>query len=313
MSKRFGSQQALDSLTLTVRPGEISGFVGGNGAGKTTAMRIGVGVLAPDRGQVLWGEAPVGRLESARFGYMPEERGLYPRMTVARQLVYLGELHGLSRADAREAMLRWTERLRITQHRDKRVNTLSLGNQQRVQLAAALVHDPEVLVLDEPFSGLDPLAVDDMSDVLRDKAALGVPVLFSSHQLDLVEQLCDRVAIVRAGRRVACGSLAELRPAQASGQVYVEVEGAGEDWPAGCPAAAGFKAHQQGVLVDLAAGRSENDLLVEAVRHGTVREMRRHVPSLAELFRDLVEPGGDPPAPDAGSEDRTAEMDEVTA
>ncbi|MER7974481.1 ABC transporter ATP-binding protein [Streptomyces sp. NPDC096080] len=313
VSKRFGSQQALDSLTLTVRPGEISGFVGGNGAGKTTAMRIGVGVLAPDGGQVLWGDAPVGRLESARFGYMPEERGLYPRMTVARQLVYLGELHGLSRADAREAMVRWTERLRITQHRDKRVNTLSLGNQQRVQLAAALVHDPEVLILDEPFSGLDPLAVDDMSDVLRDKAAQGVPVLFSSHQLELVEQLCDRVAIVRAGRRVAFGTLDELRPAEAGGQVYVEVEGAREDWPARCPAAAGFQALQQGVLVDLAAGRDENDLLLEAVRHGTVRQLRRHVPSLAELFRDLVEPARETPPGGTGAESRSRDLDGVSA
>ncbi|MEV6941135.1 ATP-binding cassette domain-containing protein [Streptomyces sp. NPDC051172] len=320
MSKRFGSQQALDSLTLTVRPGEISGFVGGNGAGKTTAMRIGVGVLAPDRGQVLWGEAPVGRLESARFGYMPEERGLYPKMTVARQLVYLGELHGLSHADAREAMVRWTERLRITQHRDKRVDTLSLGNQQRVQLAAALVHDPEVLILDEPFSGLDPLAVDDMSEVLRDKAAQGVPVLFSSHQLDLVEQLCDRVSIVRAGHLVACGSLEELRPTEASGHVYVEVEGAGEDWPAGCTTTAGFQAYQQGVLVDLAVGHTENDLLVEAMRHGTVRQMRRQIPSLADLFRDLVEPVGDPPptgsaatgVPSSGNA-RTSDLDGVSA
>ncbi|MEU0744273.1 ATP-binding cassette domain-containing protein [Streptomyces sp. NPDC006134] len=320
VSKRFGSQQALDSLSFAVRPGEIFGFVGGNGAGKTTAMRIGVGVLAPDHGQVLWGEVPVGRLESARFGYMPEERGLYPKMTVARQLVYLGELHGLSRADAREAMLRWTERLRITQHRDKRVDTLSLGNQQRVQLAAALVHDPELLILDEPFSGLDPLAVDDMSAVLRDKAAQGVPVLFSSHQLELVEQLCDRVGIVRAGRLAACGTLEELRPADTNAQVYVEVEGAGEDWPSGCAAAAGFRAHQQGVLVDLAAGCTENDLLGEAVRHGTVRQLRRQVPSLAELFRDLVEPAGDPPPTDcagtgapAVGKTRITDRDEVAA
>ncbi|GHF92682.1 ABC transporter ATP-binding protein [Streptomyces thermodiastaticus] len=320
VSKRFGSRQALDALTFTVRPGEIFGFVGGNGAGKTTAMRIGVGVLAPDRGHVLWGEVPVGRLESARFGYMPEERGLYPKMTVARQLVYLGELHGLSRADAREAMLRWTERLRITQHRDKRVDTLSLGNQQRVQLAAALVHDPELLILDEPFSGLDPLAVDDMSAVLRDKAAQGVPVLFSSHQLELVEQLCDRVGIVRAGRLAACGTLEELRSADTSAQVYVEVEGAGEDWPSGCAAAAGFRTHQQGVLVDLAAGCTENDLLREAVRHGTVRQLRRQVPTLAELFRDLVEPAGDPPPTDrtgtgtpAAGKARITDRDEVAA
>ncbi|MEU1347381.1 ATP-binding cassette domain-containing protein [Streptomyces sp. NPDC005776] len=315
VSKCFGSQQALDALTLTVGPGEISGFVGGNGAGKTTAMRIGVGVLAPDSGQVLWGEEPVGRLESARFGYMPEERGLYPKMTVARQLVYLGELHGLSHADASEAMVRWTDRLRIAQHRDKRVNTLSLGNQQRVQLAAALVHDPEVLILDEPFSGLDPIAVDTMSDVLRDKAAQGVPVLFSSHQLDLVEQLCDRVSIVRAGRRVACGTLAELRPAEAHGQVYIEVEGADENWLAGCTAAAGFRTHQQGVLVEPAVGHTENDLLVEAVRHGTVKEIRRHVPSLAELFRDLVDPVEEPPPGSAatGAPARTSGSGKVSA
>ncbi|WP_399139516.1 ABC transporter ATP-binding protein [Streptomyces sp. NBUA17] len=319
LSKRFGSQQALEKLTLAVRPGEITGFVGGNGAGKTTAMRIGVGVLEPDEGRVLWGDAPVTRAETERFGYMPEERGLYPKMTVARQLTYLGELHGLSRAEARDAMVRWTERLRITQHRDKRVATLSLGNQQRVQLAAALVHDPDVLLLDEPFSGLDPLAVDDMSEVLRTKAEQGVPVLFSSHQLDLVEQLCDRVAIVRAGRLVACGTHQELRPAEPRGQVYVEIDGAGGDWPADCAAAAAHRAHEQGVLVDLAAGRTENDLLAQAARHGTIRQMRRHEPSLAELFRDLVEPADGPPTdrgePDASASDpaRTSDLDKVSA
>ncbi|MFE7229705.1 ABC transporter ATP-binding protein [Streptomyces sp. NPDC002405] len=315
VSKSFGSQQALDSLTFTVRPGEIFGFVGGNGAGKTTAMRIGVGVLAPDHGQVLWGEAPVGRLESARFGYMPEERGLYPKMTVARQLIYLGRLHGLSRADAQDAMVRWTERLRIAHHREKPVDNLSLGNQQRVQLAAALVHDPEVLILDEPFSGLDPIAVDAMSEVLRDKAAQGVPVLFSSHQLELVEQLCDRVGIVRAGRLAACGSLEELRPTEANSQVYVEVEGAPEDWPAHCAAVAGFRAHQQGVLVDLAAERVENDLLAQAMRHGTVRRLQRQTPSLAELFRDLIEPAKDLPSANAEApqKPRIAELDEVSS
>ncbi|MEU9046547.1 MULTISPECIES: ATP-binding cassette domain-containing protein [unclassified Kitasatospora] len=277
-------------MTFAVEAGEIFGFLGGNGAGKTTALRIGIGVLAPDDGQVRWGNQPVGRQEWARFGYMPEERGLYPKMTVSRQLVYLGELHGLSRADARDAMLRWTSRLRIEDHRDKPVDTLSLGNQQRVQLAAALVHDPEVLILDEPFSGLDPLAVDDMSVVLRNKAEQGVPVLFSSHQLELVEQLCDRVGIVRAGHLVACGTLDALRPTEHTRQIYVEVGGAPDSWPADCPAVAGFRRHDQGVLVDLMPGRTENDLLTEAVRHGIVHRLQPFRPSLAGLFRDLVEP-----------------------
>ncbi|MGN6779916.1 MAG: ABC transporter ATP-binding protein [Marmoricola sp.] len=210
LSKRYGDTVALDAMSFTVRAGEVFGFVGSNGAGKTTTMRIVLGVLAADEGEVRWNGAPLDEVTRARIGYMPEERGLYPRMRVGEQLDYLGRLHGLDDAGATRATERWTELLGIAERRDDEVQQLSLGNQQRVQLAAALVHDPMILVLDEPFSGLDPVAVDVMSDVLRDKAAEGIPVIFSSHQLDLVEQISDRVGIVRAGRMVAAGTVEEL-------------------------------------------------------------------------------------------------------
>lgn len=201
VSKRYGDVVALDDVTFEVRPGELFGFVGSNGAGKTTTMRIVLGVLAADSGEVRLDSRPVDLDVRRTIGYMPEERGLYPKMKVGAQLSYLARLHGLSRSDADAAVARWTGRLGIAERVDDAVDALSLGNQQRVQLAAALVHDPKVLVLDEPFSGLDPVAVDVMSDVLIEKAETGVPVIFSSHQLDLVQRLCHRVGIISKDRK----------------------------------------------------------------------------------------------------------------
>ena len=185
------------------------GFVGPNGAGKTTTMRIIMGVLAPDSGEVRWNGEPLQMRMRSRFGYMPEERGLYPKMRVKKQLSYLAALHGVQDPDA--SADRWIDRLGLTERAGDRVEELSLGNQQRVQLAAALVHEPELLVLDEPFSGLDPVGVDVLSGVLLDYARTGVPVVFSSHQLDLVERLCEAVAIIKDGRLVASGTVEELR------------------------------------------------------------------------------------------------------
>src|SRR4051812_35511935 len=174
-------------------------------------MRIVLGVLAPDAGEVRFRGRPVDAAARARFGYMPEERGLYPKMRVADQLVHLARLHGLDHAAAQAAAERWLERLGLGEVAGRRTETLSLGNQQRAQLGAALVHDPELLVLDEPFSGLDPVGVDVLSEILRERARAGVAVVFSSHQLELVERLCDAVAIVRGGRGVASGAVAALR------------------------------------------------------------------------------------------------------
>jgi len=196
-------------VSFSVAPGQMFGFVGPNGAGKTTTMRIIMGVLAPDSGQVRWNGEPLSVGVRSRFGYMPEERGLYPKMRVRRQLSYLASLHGVDDPDA--AADRWIDRLGLTERAEDRVEQLSLGNQQRVQLAAALVHEPELLVLDEPFSGLDPVGVDVLSGVLLDYARTGVPVVFSSHQLDLVERLCEAVAIIKDGRLVASGAVEDLR------------------------------------------------------------------------------------------------------
>ncbi len=211
LHKRYGDVVALDGVSFSVGGGEMFGFVGPNGAGKTTTMRIVLGVLAADAGEVLWRGAPIGDAERRRIGYMPEERGLYAKMRVRDHVIYIARLHGLGEAEADAAADRWLATLDLEERAEDVVEALSLGNQQRVQLALALVHEPDLLVLDEPFSGLDPTGVDALSGALRDEIARrGVPVIFSSHQLELVERLCDSVAIIDAGRIVQRGALAEI-------------------------------------------------------------------------------------------------------
>ena len=291
LSKRFGSLQALDDLSLSLEAGEIVGFVGANGAGKSTTMRIVMGVLAADCGTVTWKGSPVDAATRRAIGYMPEERGLYPRMKVAEQLVYLARLHGLSASAAKAAAERWTERLGLEGRRGDEVQSLSLGNQQRVQLAAALVSDPELLILDEPFSGLDPVAVDVMSQVLLERAAAGVPTLFSSHQLDVVERLCDRVVIIRSGRLVADGTIPELQATETPRwRVVVEqaagsppVEAASLNLPAPT-----VELDDAGRLIITAPGADEQALLSAAQRLGTVRELGPVRHRLTEIFREVL-------------------------
>lgn len=287
ISKNYGQLVALDRMTFTLLPGEIFGFVGSNGAGKTTTMRVAAGVHAGDSGEVRWDGRVVDQESRSEFGYMPEERGLYPKMTVAKHLVYLARLHGQSRSEAVDSMKKWTAKLNVADHRDRVIDSLSLGNQQRVQLAAALVHDPLVLLLDEPFSGLDPLGVETMSAALRDKAAEGVPVLFSSHQLELVERLCDRVGVVLNGSMVACGSVAELC-GQSESSLYLEVEGAAADWPARIPGVKSYRAEGRGAVVDMRDGFDYARTVTGAMAAGKLVTLRRHRPTLTELFRSFV-------------------------
>ena len=291
VSKRFGDVVALDNLTFDVRAGELFGFVGSNGAGKTTAMRIALGVLVADAGEVRWAGRPITAETRREIGYMPEERGLYPKMKVGEQLVYLARLHGLSTAAAQRSVHLWTERLGVAHRRDDEVQKLSLGNQQRVQLAAALVHDPRILVLDEPFSGLDPVAVDVMSQVLRDKVDEGVPTVFSSHQLDLVERLCDRVGIVKDGRMVAVGSVDDLRAAEPL-RLLVEAPQAGAGWADVIPGVVGSTRDGSVTLVELAPDADEQQVLQAALATGPVHEFARRRVSLTELFRDVVTDDG---------------------
>ncbi len=287
IAKRYGDLVALESLTFDVRAGELFGFVGRNGAGKTTTMRIVLGVLRADAGEVRWGGVPLDFAARRRIGYMPEERGLYPRMRLLEQLTYLGELHGMAGADARRAATDWLERFDLAERSDDELQALSHGNQQRMQLAAALVCDPELLVLDEPFSGLDPVALDVMVGVLRERAEAGVAVVFSSHELDLVERICDRVGIIDRGRLVACGTVDDLRR-EGPRRLWVDAPDAPPSWSDSLPGAAVLRIDGTRVLLELGDGADDQAILRAALETGPVQEFRRAEPSLVELFRDVV-------------------------
>jgi ABC-2 type transport system ATP-binding protein len=287
ISKRYGDLVALEQLTFDVRAGELFGFVGRNGAGKTTTMRIVLGVLNADAGEVRWAGLPLDFATRRRIGYMPEERGLYPKMRLSEQLSYLGELHGMADGDARRAALDWLERFGLADRRDDELQALSHGNQQRMQLAAALVCEPEILVLDEPFSGLDPVALDVMTGVLRERADAGVAVVFSSHELDLVERICDRVGIIDHGRLVACGTVDELRR-KGPTRVWVDAPGASPGWSERLPGVAVVGEDGSRVLLELGDGADDQAILRAALETGPVAEFRRAEASLVEVFRDVV-------------------------
>jgi ABC-2 type transport system ATP-binding protein len=288
LSRRYGETVALDDVSFDVGEGEMIGFVGPNGAGKTTAMRIVLGVLQADGGEVRWRGAAVDAATRRRFGYMPEERGLYPKMRVLDQLVYLARLHGLEPADALAQAERTMAVLGVAERASDRLEALSLGNQQRVQLSAALVHRPEVLVLDEPFSGLDPVGVDVLSGVLRDQAAAGVPVVFSSHQLELVERLCESVVLINAGRIVADGRVADLRSGDNRRLVRVEVEGAPHGWLQALDGVRVLQPLPEGAIVEL-VGSTREDMVLDAARAaGEVRHFSIVQPSLTDIFRKAV-------------------------
>lgn len=287
LTKDFATRRAIEDVSFDLRAGEIFGFVGSNGAGKTTTMRIILGVTAPSAGEVLVDGRPVSAADRSRIGYMPEERGLYPKMKVHQQLVYLARLHGLDRATAERNASEWEEKLQITQYRNDSVEALSLGNQQRVQLAAALTHKPGALVLDEPFSGLDPLAVDAMSQALRETADQGVPVLFSSHQLDLVERLSDRVGILASGRMMACGTIAKLRAAAERRTLF---EGSAPALEAVRAAAGQVTPHGDGLLVSGAPTDPEVRRLAEvALATGGLHTFTAYHEPLSLMYRSVVE------------------------
>lgn len=287
VTKRFGPLAALDRCTFTARPGRLTGFLGPNGAGKTTAMRAVFGLVELDAGAVRWQGRPVCAADRARFGYMPEERGLYPRMRVRGQLVYLGQLSGRGTTDAGRSVDTWLERLGLADRAADRLDTLSHGNQQRVQLIAALVGDPDLLVLDEPFAGLDPIAMGAMSDLLCELAAKGATVLFSSHQLDLVEDLCQDVVIIEHGQIVQAGDLAELRATVPQRFIDIRYRGPAPDWS------------QLASVTVLAATGSQARLRVEpgtdlaavlaaAQKTTDVVSFVYQPPTLSELFREAV-------------------------
>jgi len=286
LEKSYGQVRALDGVSLQARPGRLLGFLGPNGSGKSTTMRAVFGLVRLDAGTVRWNGQPITAGERRRFGYMPEQRGLYPRMPVGEQLRYIGELQGLSASDARAASQRWLEELGLTEREQDSLRELSHGNQQRIQLAAALVHDPEVLVLDEPLNGLDPLGVDDLGRIIRQLAEDGATVVLSSHQLDLVEELCDDVVIVAQGRDRLAGDLSTIRSDHPYREVQVRLAGGVTPQPpAGCQLLAG----SHGVArLRVPADTDPAGLATELSTQATVERFRFEPPSLEEIFRTAV-------------------------
>ncbi|MCU1407659.1 MAG: ATP-binding cassette protein [Glaciihabitans sp.] len=286
ISRSFGTRRVVDDVSFDVGRGRLTGFVGGNGAGKTTTMRMILGVLRPDSGTISLDGKPVGQSALHGFGYMPEERGLYPKMEIGEQLAYLARLHGIDKGTATQRADDLLERLGLIARRKDKLEALSLGNQQRVQVAAALVHDPDVLIMDEPFSGLDPMAVDEVASVIAEQAARGVPVLFSSHQLDVVERLCDDLVIIADGQVRAAGSREALR------EQYSESR-----WSLETSNDVGWVRGMSGVVVEELAGTTvlfgaepaaADIVLRAAIERGTVTSFRPVRPTLGEIFRDIV-------------------------
>ena len=289
LHKRYGDVVALAGCTFGVGRGRMLGFLGPNGAGKTTAMRAIFGLVTPDAGNVTWDGQPITSDLKRRFGYMPEQRGLYPKMKTQDQLAYLGRLRGMGAKESGASADRWLERFGLAERRTDPVEALSHGNQQRVQLAAALVHDPDLLVLDEPFSGLDPIAAETMSDILREQAAAGKAVVFSSHQLDLVEDLCEEVAIINDGVIVVEGNVRQLKDAAPIRHLELEVDGEVSDLLDTLEGVLQVRSdgdRRQTVIVS-----AESDVrrfLSQAQEVGRLRHFSYTTPSLSDLFREAV-------------------------
>lgn len=288
ITKSYGSRLVLDDISFRVEPGKLTGFVGGNGAGKTTTMRIVLGLLSSDGGRVDLNGTPLSAADRRRFGYMPEERGLYPKMKVLEQIVYLARLHGFGKPEATTRATELLTELGLGERLGDTIESLSLGNQQRAQIAAALVHDPEVLILDEPFSGLDPLAVDVVAGVLQASAAKGASILFSSHQLDVVERLCDDLVILAGGTIRASGSRDALR-AEYAGSRYELVSSGDAGWLRTEPGVTVVDFEGGYALFDADDADTAQRVLRSAVERGDVASFAPKHPSLAQIFKEVIQ------------------------
>ena len=290
----FGDRTALDGVSFNIAPGVITGLLGPNGAGKTTLLRIMLGVLSPDRGQVRYNGRPVGEQDRRQWGYMPQERGLYPGMPAGDQVTHFGRLHGLSRRDATRKAHALLAELGLEYRWNDRTDKLSGGMQQRLQLATSLVHDPSVMVLDEPFAGLDPLAVESLSETLRLRARGGGTVLFSSHQLDLVQDLCQDIAMVDHGRTVLLGSVSTLRASSDRRQLRLHVMAPNRDWLLAYPDVTVVTDEADDLRLALPPGIDPLDVLDAARAAGKVVDFGLDLPTLSQLFLSAADRALDP-------------------
>ncbi|MEP7194657.1 MAG: ATP-binding cassette domain-containing protein [Actinomycetota bacterium] len=289
----FGDRRALDGVSFDVAPGVITGLLGPNGAGKTTLLRIMLGVVSADRGEVRYDGHLVGETDRRQWGYMPQERGLYPGMAAGDQVVHFGRLHGLSREDAAARAHPLLTELGLGDRWSQRTDKLSGGMQQRLQLASCLVHDPKIIVLDEPFAGLDPVAVASLSETLRQRARDGCTVLFSSHQLDLVQDLCEDIAMVDRGRTVLLGNVASLRASSGRRQLRLHVVAPDRSWLLAFPALTIVSDEADDLRLAIPSGVEPLDVLDAARAAGRVVDFGLELPTLSQLFLTAADRGLD--------------------
>ncbi|MBI3747731.1 MAG: ATP-binding cassette domain-containing protein [Chloroflexi bacterium] len=291
VTKRYGPTLALDGLSFDVRPGEVFGFLGANGAGKTTTMRICLGIVRADDGEIRWAGTPVGGLPRRTWGYLPEERGLYPRLGVLDQLVYFASLYGEKPAEARRAALGWLERFQIPDYANRRAEELSKGNQQKVQFIAAILHRPEVLLMDEPFTGLDPINLVILREAFTELRDQGRTLVFSTHQMEAAEALCESVAIIDRGRLVAGGRLRDLKRASGRRWIRIALEGIqpAPDWLGRVAGVERVHPDAAGAELELLADADPAAILNAVLANGaTISQFEVIEPSLEALFIELV-------------------------
>jgi ABC-2 type transport system ATP-binding protein len=294
VSKAFTNVQAVDDLSLEVRQGGIFGFIGPNGAGKTTTIRMILDIIRPDAGKITWNGKPVSDVPRRAWGYLPEERGLYPKMAVDEQLIFLARLYGMSKTQVERDLTEWLERFQITQNRHKRVEELSKGNQQKIQFLATILHDPEILIMDEPFSGLDPVNVSMLKDAFMEMHRRGKTIIFSTHQMEQVEELCEDIAIINKGQIVIGGPLRQVK--RSSGRTLVRLAIDNDPvipWLDQIPGVKVLKRRQDYVEMELFAPATPDMILQAALRQGApITRFELVEPSLNDIFIERV--GGVP-------------------
>jgi ABC-2 type transport system ATP-binding protein len=290
LTKRFGAVLALDELSFEVPRGQVFGFLGANGAGKTTTMRIALGVLRPDHGAVSWNGVRSDDLPRTTWGYLPEERGLYPRMTILDQLVYFAGLYGVPRDVAAREVREWLARFRVPEFADRRAEELSKGNQQKVQFLAAILHNPDVLLMDEPFTGLDPVNVALLRQAFLELRDRGKTIIFSTHQMETAEAMCESVAIVDRGRVVVGGTLRDVKRSTGRRTVVLGIDGDHRfDWLSAVPGARIVRGGMDRSLIELDAGVEPGTVLAAALaRNLTVTHFEIADASLEQVFIEHV-------------------------
>lgn len=287
VTKTFGAHRAVDGVSFAVEPGQLYGYLGANGAGKTTTFRMILGLLQPTEGTITWNGRPIDDRARKEIGYLPEERGLYPKMTVEDQLIYFAQLRGMTKRGAKQSLAQWLERFDIESYRKKKVEELSKGNQQKVQVLSAVLHEPELLILDEPFSGLDPVNVELLKEAVRDIQKRGAAIVFSSHRMDHAEELCDRLSILTKGKQVVEGTLESIQRADPRRRIRLHTDVPVERLET-IEGIERIERVPEGAIFHTMDESLGQMLLREAMKEGTVTHFEVERASLEQIFIEKV-------------------------